>query len=397
MDNATKQKLEELFKELFPELAAEIKETIEKNKIEIAMLKAQGTEQKQIIEKIQSETAKKMNLYVPGTNILVPVIHKGRRISDFAPAFSVSEDYKTGFAKMFIDLFEARMKNNFTASISMLTKDMTEGSADAIGYTVFPEYVKTVLAFARQKSVIMQKCTIRTTGVDNVYIPTETTSVNVYWTDEGSTLTQSEPVVGQLHLTPKKLGAFSVISNECYKDMFFDLVTWLTELFAEAIAIELDSQILNGTQFTGLISSITSAVDCGNTVTISKLSDLINNIPSNKATGMEIVMHRNGYKKILELADGASQAVFPPSTGPAKRIWDIPITLSEQFPSTVTDDDIIAVCGNLKNYVVVIRADETELGVDPYGLFTKDQTRFRITQRLHGAPWNVSGFTKLQY
>lgn len=400
MELTAQKKLEGMLKEMFPTLAKDIMEVIEKQKEEISTLKAQGVEQKQMVEKLQAESQKRVKLAVPGTNILTPAVYKGRRIDGMGSVFGVAPEYKEEIAKMYIDLLEMRMKNNRGAiqvAADYLTKDLSEGTADAVGYLVFPEYIAQVLAFARQQSTALQDCRVINVGTDTVYIPMEATSVNVYWVNEAAPLTQSEPVVGQLTLTPKKLAAFSVLSNEVLADANFDLVSWLTQLFAEAIAIELDSQVFNGTAFTGLITAITSsAIDCAGTVTMAKLSDLIDGIPAHKATGAKLYMHRNGFKKIRVLEDTEGNAIYSPATAvKPMSVWEVPIVLNEQFPNTVTNDDVIAVYGNLNNYIIAARKTGVTLEADPYGLFTKDQTRFRVVTRYHGAPWNTSGFAKM--
>jgi HK97 family phage major capsid protein len=278
-----------------------------------------------------------------------------------------------------------------------MTKDLSGGVADTVGYLVFPEYVNEILAFARLKSLALQDCRVINVGTDTIYIPTESTSVNVYWVNEASQLTQSEPVVGQLTLTPKKLAAFSVLSNELLADSSFDVVSWLTELFAEAIAMELDNQIFNGMAFTPLISNISQSVTAAGTLTVAKLADLIDGIPSNKAMDAKLYMHRNGFKLIRGLKDDGNNAIYSPATSQKPNsVWEVPVVLNEMFPSDTTASvSPIMVYGNLKNYIIASRKTGVTLEADPYGLFTKDQTRFRVVTRYHGAPWNTSGFAKM--
>jgi len=400
MELTAQQKLEGMIKEMFPTLAKDIMDVIEAQKEEIALLKESGVDQKGQIEALQKDAMKKINLPVPGTNITTPAMYKGRRIDGMGASIGVAPEYKEAIAKMYVDLFEKRFQHGRAAievAADYMTKDLSEGTADAVGYLVFPEYVNQILAFARLKSLALQDCRIMNVGTDTIYIPTEVTSVSAYWVNEATTLTQSEPTVGQLTLTPKKLAAFSVMSNELLADSAFDLVSWLTELFAEAISTELDNQIFNGTAFTGLISNITSTVNAAGTVSIANLSDLIDSIPSNKTMDAKLYMHRNGFKLIRTLQDGASQAIYTPATGEKPmKVWEVPVSLNEMFPSdTTTGVSPIMVYGSLKNYIIAARKTGVTLEADPYGLFTKDQTRFRVVTRYHGAPWNVSGFAKM--
>lgn len=400
MELTAQQKLEGMLKEMFPSLAKDILDVIEKQKEEIALLKESGVEQKNQIEKLQKDTMKKIFLPVPGTDIKVPAMYKGRRIDGLGAGVGVAPEYKEAFAKMYIDLFEMRFKQGRGAievATDYMTKDLSGGVADTVGYLVFPEYVNEILAFARLKSLALQDCRVINVGTDTIYIPTESTSVNVYWVNEASQLTQSEPVVGQLTLTPKKLAAFSVLSNELLADSSFDVVSWLTELFAEAIAMELDNQIFNGMAFTPLISNISQSVTAAGTLTVAKLADLIDGIPSNKAMDAKLYMHRNGFKLIRGLKDDGNNAIYSPATSQKPNsVWEVPVVLNEMFPSDTTASvSPIMVYGNLKNYIIASRKTGVTLEADPYGLFTKDQTRFRVVTRYHGAPWNTSGFAKM--
>jgi HK97 family phage major capsid protein len=400
MELTAQQKLEGMLKEMFPSLAKDIMDVIEKQKEEIAALKESGVEQKSLIEQLQKDSMKRIKLAVPGTDITVPAMYKGRRIDGMGAQIGVAPEYREAIAKMYVDLFETRFKHG-TAAIQVaadyLTKDLTEGTADTVGYLVFPEYINQVLAFARLKSLALQECRIINVATDTIYLPMESTSVNAYWINEAAPITQSEPVVGQLTLTPKKLAAFSVLSNELLADSAFDLVSWLTELFAEAIATELDNQIFNGTAFTGLISTITNSVSAGGAVSLTDLSNLIDSIPSNKNVNAKLYMHRNGFKLIRTLKDDANNAVYSPATSTKPNsVWEVPVVLNEMFPSdTTTGLSPIMVYGNMKDYIIAARKTGVTLEADPYGLFTKDQTRFRVVTRYHGKPWNVSGFAKM--
>jgi len=404
------EKLRGMVLEMFPQLQEEAKEANTLLQDEVAALKETNVDMKNKIEALENAPVKKVNLQVPGDNKTIGAIYKGRNLFGAGAKLSLAPDRKEAVAKMFIDFLDQYLRRG-KASINILEKanpadssppDLSEGVGGTVGYLVFPDYVNELLAFAREQSVALQDCRIMNVSSDSVYIPREDTNgITVAWTNELDQLTQKNPVVELLNLTPKKLGAYVRMSNELLADTEFDLVSWLTELFAEGIARELDGQVWSGIQFTALIGaanivSVTSASDATTSINIDMLAETIAALPSYKAQGARFYFHRNNFRWVRVLEDGGGNAVYTPAmAGAPGAIWEYPYTLSEQMPSTYTAGDCIGVFGNLKNYIIARRSGDITLEADPYGAFTYDITRFRVKVRFHGAPWNASGFVQM--
>jgi len=407
MDKFTEkqEKLRGMVLEVFPQLQEEAKEEKSLLTEEIEVLKESNTEMKAKIEAIENAPEKKVNLQVPGETKTISAIYKGHNLYGKGATLKLPEERREAIAKMFIDFIE-QYSTTGKAKLNILEKasppDLSGGTGANVGYLVFPDYVNELLAFAREQSVALQECRIMNVGSDSIYIPKEDTNgMGVAWTDELAQFTQKYPTVELLNLTPKKLGAYARMSNELLADSEFDLVSWLTELFAEGIARELDSQIWSGTEFTALIGSagiVSATTDSTATssINIDHLADTISSLPSYKSQGARFYFHRNNFKYIRTLEDGAGNSVYTPAMGGAPgMIWEYPYTLSEQMPSTATTGDCIGVFGNLKNYIIARRSGNIVLEADPYGNFDYDITRFRVKVRYHGAPWNSTGFVQM--
>jgi HK97 family phage major capsid protein len=391
------KKLRGLISELIDEKTKEqTDEIVDKNAEKVAKLKEENSEMKTRLEALENAPAMKVKLPVPGEDTTVDAIYKGRNLADMSLKLSLPDDRKQALSKFFIDFVEKAL-NNGHAKVALNETTTTQG-----GYMVFDQYIRELLAFARLQSVCLQECRVIDVSSDSIRIPYEDTSVSVAWYSEAGTISNSEPTVGELNLTPTKLAAYAMSSNELLADSAFDVVSWLTELFAEAIGQEIDNQVWNGTTFTALVSAsgINTVETTGNAVSgvdIDYLAQVVSSLAPNKLMGAKFYMHRNNFRYIRALEDGAGNAVYTPAMGGAPgRIWEYPYVLSEQMPSTATSNDVIGIFGNLNHYIIARRKGDMTLDVDPYGRFLNDQTRFRTTTRWHGAPWNAGGFTQMK-
>lgn len=320
------------------------------------------------------------------------VEYKGRKLVKIGENFK-NTSYRDEVSKMFIDFVERALKYGKAALNETTT---TQG-----GYMVFDEYVSELLMFARLQSMALQKARVLNVGSDSVHIPYEDTSVSVAWYSEAAAISESDPTVGELNLTPKKLAAYSMSSNELLADSEFDIVSWLTDLYAEAIGQEFDNQMFNGATWTGIVSAsgINTVETTTNTtagIDVDLFAQVLTSMASNKAAGAEFYFHRNGMRYVYALEDGAGNNIWSPGQNGPGAIWGVPINLVEQFPSTVASNKVFGIYGNLVHYIIALRKGMTSLDVDPYGRFLNDQTRFRATVRAHGAPWNAGAFTQLK-
>lgn len=411
MDTKKQEALKELVLEMGFMTKQDVQVEVDKQTEEIEKAKEENTDLKAKIEAFENRPAKEVNVTVPGQEKTVEVMYKKRYLPNMSKSLiSLKPERREAVAKMFIDFCGDYLKHN-KAKLNIVEKtDLTEGTAATVGNMVFPEYIAELMAFAREKSVALQECRIIDVSTNNVYIPTEKASVAVVWEGETNALAATNPEVAQLQLTPAKLAAYVVASNELLDDSAFDITSWLTELFAESIAQELDSQIWSGADsatspFIGIIDAAgTTKVSTDTTavtsIDIDYLAEVISNLPSTKSAGAKFYFHRSNFRYVRTLEDSGGKSVYTPAMGGAPgAIWEYPYTLSEQMSSTHAPSDCIGVFGNLKNYIIARRSGSIVLEADPYGLFTTDMVRFRVKVRYDGKPWNAvansNGFVQM--
>lgn len=363
------------------------------------------------IEKIENLPLTKRSLVVPGggsTDVYMgyKMAYQGRDLLN-RPSFKseahpiiADPDKREEFAKFLINVVKAKMHQDPIAKAAL-----QEGTAAEGGYVVPDEYTDEILAFAREQSFALQLCRIWPMSGDVRRVPAESGAVSVAWTDEESAATESEPTLAEVVLTAKRLDAFSIASNELIQDANVDIVSWLTELFAEAMGQELDNQVLNGTgsPWSGLLTakagySVVMAAGETNFSSISAddLSEMISKVPSRRRVNARFFIHRTVLHYIRTLKDSNNDYIYAkPGNGVPARVWEYPYLESEKAPSTTGADTAFVAFGDLRYFALGRRLQSMSLDLDPYGKFTEYQTRFRIVNRWGGSVGLANAFVRL--
>jgi len=101
-----------------------------------------------------------------------------------------------------------------------------------------------IVAFAREKSVILQDATVVPMISEKEEVPVEgLTRVSTTW---GNTTPEDNPTMGDIDLLAEELSAYSSVKNMTLSDSRIDIVSWITELMAEASGQAIDEEAFNG-------------------------------------------------------------------------------------------------------------------------------------------------------
>ena len=139
-------------------------------------------------------------------------------------------------------------------------RDMTSAGASGSNYLVGTENM-SFIELLRNRSVLAQMGATRMGGlVGNVTIPRETASASTYWlTNEATAITESQPTIGQLSLSPKHVGAYTEISRLLALQSSPDAESLVMNDLAKAVALAADLAGLAGSgasgQPTGIIGT----------------------------------------------------------------------------------------------------------------------------------------------
>lgn len=292
--------------------------------------------------------------------------------------------------KLFLESVEGRIDEK-SMKAAMQEDTTTEG-----GYLVPTpqDLIGEVIRLAEPASVALSDCQRIPMRSLTLPLTTEGSTVTVTWIDEEAAIGESEPTLGRVTLTAKKAGAYAIVSNELLADAAADVVNYINLLIGEAIGQELDNQVFNGTgsPCSGVLTAAAGysvVMNTGSTnfseVTGDMLSDMIRNIKPSALGGAKFYYHRLIEHYVRTLKDDNNNYIYSPIGGPQNAtIWGMPKTLVEKCPSATAVDTSFVAFGNLKFFALGTRQIAT-MAIDPYGLFTTDQSRVRVLSR-----WGLS-------
>jgi HK97 family phage major capsid protein len=83
--------------------------------------------------------------------------------------------------------------------------------------------------------------------VGNSVNPTIAGDTTAYWASEGTAITETEPTLGQLILTPKRLGAYCRLTRKLTMQTSQDIESLVRDNVAKVMAVAIDLAIINGT------------------------------------------------------------------------------------------------------------------------------------------------------
>jgi HK97 family phage major capsid protein len=272
-----------------------------------------------------------------------------------------------------------------------ITKAMQEDTDSEGGFSIPTGYIAELMR-VYQPGNLESGCRKVLMDTKTVSFPDLATDISAAWVDEEGAISETTPVLGQVTLTAKKIGAYTKISNELLQDARPDVVAWLDEQMSAAITREVDNCVLNGNTSaacSGILSaaagySVIMATGLTNfsSVTASNLSQMITKLKASVLPGCRFIMHPSVFHYVRTLTDSQNAPIYSPIGGAQSgTIWGYPYTLCDSAPSSSGAATPFIAFGNLRYFLMGDRMS-LSLAIDPYGLFTNDQTRVRWTRRL---------------
>lgn len=310
------------------------------------------------------------------------------------------------------EFIKAVFRKDAAGLAALNTKSLTEGSGSAGGFLVPEEFATQVFRLVKDFGLVPKLARIFPMQRDTLNIPRLSSTVSVTWPGEAVAGTPSFPVFEQIHLITKTLVGITPMSNELLADANVDVVDFLLEIFAEAIAGELDKQGLVGTgaPFTGILntSGITVVQPANGNSTFALCStpdnarSLIANVIPWALQGAGFIMHRTAWQSFQTAKTSGSgeyfiSAAVPALTNPnaaqgfplamAGTMWGYPVYLSDQMPGTTAVSTQYVIFGSLKFLAVgqreelsVAISQDATVGTD--NLFSANMSAVRVITRV---------------
>lgn len=318
-----------------------------------------------------------------------------------------SLDKKEKMAKFISAVFNKDMQ-----SLSAF-KALTEGTGSAGGFIVPEEFAAEVNRVIEDFGLVPKLCRKFPMKTDTLNVPRLSATVTVSYPGEATAGTGSQPTFEQVILASKTLVGITPMSNELLADANISVVDLLVELFAEAIAGQLDLQGLTGTgsPFTGILSdSGVTVVQPANGTSNSTFAlastpdnarDLIAAVKPWSLQGAAFIMHRSVWaimqkQKASTSGDYFIGAYNPVVTGAATTqgfpsamagtLWGYPVYLSDKMPTTTAVSTKYIIFGNLKHLYMGMRSEmgvsiSQEGVISGVSLFETNMSAVRVVAR----------------
>lgn len=184
-----------------------------------------------------------------------------------------------------------------------------------------------------------------------VYGEDSTNYIDADYVDEGTELTDNVGKFSTIDLTGFVLGALALVSNKLKDNTDINVVDFVVNQVAEAMAEKLEGEFVNGTagKITGILSAAGGVTAASSTaVTYDELLSLKHALKQRFRGKARWIMNPATYTAICKLKDGNGQPYFKENE---YKILDLPVIESDSMPVMAAGEKAI-VCGDLTGYTI---------------------------------------------
>lgn len=300
--------------------------------------------------------------------------------------------------------------------LGTLKNDMSSVKPADGGYLI-PEILRAeLLRVALERAVVRSRA--RVIPMDSLTVPfpmVDSTSnvssvyggITGYWTEEGATLTESQPRFSRIELRANKLCLYTEVPNELIRDARPSLEAFIGDIFPEALAWFEDVAFFIG----GGVGEPLGFINAPGAVNVTRSTTVA-------GANVEWVDIANMYSRMLpqsldravwivspDVVNGLLQMPFTGSTDPIflggggfpagsspfpLQILGCPVIVSEKARAIGTTGDI-----NFVDFGFYLIGDRQAMSArqSEEFRFSSDVTAFRVIERLDGRPWLASPIT----
>jgi HK97 family phage major capsid protein len=291
---------------------------------------------------------------------------------------------------------------------------MAEGGGTTGGYVVPPEFYQglmTVVAeqtFFRKRAFVqpMASATLMFPYLDITTVQSAGVSpffggVQMTWTEEAQTRTETEPQFKMMELKAHELSGYAVSSNVLLQDAGFGLEKFLMTIFGQSVGWFEEYAFLQGNGVgkpLGVLNSgaaITVNRNTGGAVKFADVATMLSKLlPSSQKRSIWVV---NPYviAQLVQLADAGGRIIWVPNSGGLQdyvpgTLFGLPVITTEKVPALGTKGDCMLIDPQL--YVIGDRM-QIEIAASEHVNFLKNQMTWRVVERVDGQPWLEKAIT----
>jgi HK97 family phage major capsid protein len=288
---------------------------------------------------------------------------------------------------------------------------MSESSGATGGYVVPQEYASEIMANVAELSVLrplldsvggvlpMASATLGVPTPDITTIQPAGVSpffggVQIYWTGEAQTRTESEPAFKQMELRAWELSAYLTTSRPLHDDSPA-LARWLIRMFSQAVAWFEDFAFIQGNGVAkpqgiiGANASVAVSRATGNAIKYADVSSMMAKLPPGSLDQAHWLASPTALTNLFQLTDGSNRAVefhanaHRPGEPREYMLAGLPLHVSEKCPPLGTPGDLNLI--DPRFYVIGERGEILISASEHVKLLT-NQIVWRIVRRIDGQP-----------
>ena len=293
---------------------------------------------------------------------------------------------------------------NVDQKAAMSTQTGTTG-----GYLVPQEHrdeimdlsVEDAIVRPRATKIPMRARTVQVPALDVVTAPSAGDSaflggVVARWTEEATSVNETEPTFKQLDLTNYELSGYSKLSNTLLADEAVGLEKFLMQLFSKAIDWYEDYAFLRGNgvakplgiiNWTGYVQVTRSAASA---FALSDAASMLGRmLPGWKQKNTCWIIHPTVLTKLIQMTGNSGVGsdlcyIDNARETPKMMLFGIPIEVTEKVPALNTAGDV-SLC-NFEHYLLGDR-EQIEIAYSEHVAFLTNQSVWRFVSRVGGMPW----------
>jgi HK97 family phage major capsid protein len=304
-------------------------------------------------------------------------------------------------SKYLAEKYDSHMVDGVEGKTAMAT---TSGAAG--GYTVPVEFMPRLLEAAAEAGIARSRATIVPMTSRSIQVPylditnAPTAGQTAFyggliaqWTEEASTLNETEPTFRQLELIAHELSGYSVMSNTLLQDNAIGLEAVLVKLFGGAIGWFEDYAFIAGDGVGKPLGALSggAAVEIerqtASQFTIQDAGKMLGSmLPSwNKKTTTWVV-HPTVVQQVMQMVSAAAGVGWLDNLRDdlPMQLLGIPVCISEKMQPLNTDKDVALI--DWQHYLIGDR-QQVEIAYSEHFKFTNNQATWRFVARVDGQPW----------
>jgi HK97 family phage major capsid protein len=281
------------------------------------------------------------------------------------------------------------------------------------GYTVPTEFLPRLLQAAAELSIVRPRATIVPMTSRSIQVPyLDVTNaptagdtafyggIVARWTEEASTLNETEPTFRQVELVAHELSGYSLVSNALLADNAIGLEALLMRMFGGAIAWFEDYAFLRGDgagKPLGAVSApaaISVSRNGGGTnfALVDAGTMLGKLLPGWSPATTCWIIHPSVIAKMVQLVSAAAGVGWLDNLRDKlpMNLLGLPVAISEKLPALGNAKDVCLV--DFQHYLIGDR-QQVEIAYSEHFKFTNNQGTWRFVSRVDGQPWLRSAMT----